>query len=151
MKAVPGQRRWLTLFLLPLLVLSLLLAQALGAMHGVVHAPQAATHLVAASLPDAAHHHGNGHRNAHDAADESRALHPEHGTGWLEDLFSLHDDGDAGCRLFDQASHTDTAPFASAALLPLAPAAGLLATPAGEVIARRAALFDARGPPLSLS
>lgn len=66
----------------------------------------------------------------------------------LEDLFALHDD-ETDCRLYDGAS---AQPFACPppALLPqLAPSLSVLRLLQGDFVARRAALFEARGPPFS--
>lgn len=105
---------------MPLLAAALLMLQALGLWHAVVHARGAAG-SVAASL--AAH---DGHHDEH---------------------FAGHEDGDAQCRLYDQLAHADlvfgqTAAFAAVRLAGLPPAA----VPAGR-LAPQAAGFLARGPP----
>ena len=117
-----------------LLGCALLLAQALGLMHGVVHAPQVG---------------GNGKasvtlRSAVTAAtqtDRNRAH-------WVVDLFSLHH-GDNDCRLYDQASHDGAVPQLAALALPVVLPPSAVAIYEGEALARWAALFDARGPPLT--
>ncbi|MFC5520908.1 hypothetical protein [Polaromonas jejuensis] len=119
-----------------LLVFALLAAQILGLMHGVVHGPQA--HL---------HGSGHGHPHVHDD-DHSDAADADHGDSWLASLFSSHD-GDSDCRLFDQASHGSAAPAVTALSLPMALSSFVLAISQGEALARWAALFDARGPPLT--
>ena len=116
------------------LACTLLLAQTLGLMHGVVHVPQAHVH-------SSGHHHDHEHNHA-DAADA------DHGAGWLESLFSLHD-GDSDCRLFDQASHGSTVPALVAVVLPMVLSSFVFDISRGETLARWAALFDARGPPLT--
>ena len=114
---------------------TLLLAQTLGLMHGVVHGvmhgPQA-----------------QGHSRGHHAHDHPDAAQAEHGAGWLASLFSSHE-GDSDCRLFDQASHGSAAPCIASPSLPVAPSASVLDLSRSEALARWAALFDARGPPLT--
>ncbi|MCZ8257323.1 MAG: hypothetical protein O9327_16860 [Polaromonas sp.] len=119
-----------------LLVATLLLAQLLGLMHGVVHGPQAHLHDKSAV---AQLHHDHDHDHDHD--DE----HAEHGN-WLASLFSAHD-GDTDCRLFDQASQGHAAPVLPMLSLPLVLCTVAFDISRGEALARWAALFDARGPP----
>ena len=101
------------------LAFALVMAQALGFMHRVVHGPQA--HLSASASVSAAAH------------------------GWVADLFASHDD-DSSCRLLDALGH-DAAPVAQVVVLPLALPSFVVATLQGECLARWRALFDARGPP----
>ncbi|MBC7610202.1 MAG: hypothetical protein H7228_11630 [Polaromonas sp.] len=110
------------------LVFALVLAQMLGLMHGVVH--------------DVGHDPQQG------------ALHQEvnenlHKGNWLASLFSFHD-GDHDCRLYDQASHGSAAPAVAPVNLPAALPPAVVAIFQSEALARWAALFDARGPPLTL-
>jgi hypothetical protein len=113
-----------------LLVCALLLAQTLGFMHGVVHGPQlaaarkAAVQLQAAPLAD---------KPAHD---------------WVAALFYSHQ-GDNDCRLYDQASHGSAAVEVAGAALPMLVPTLAVAFFNSEALARWAALFDARGPPLT--
>jgi len=113
------------------LVGALLLAQLLGLMHGVVHGPQMQVHSGTAHV-----HHADDHD--HDHRDG----------GWLASLFSLHD-ADSDCRLFDQASHGHAAPVLPVVTLPLVLSTVAFDISRGEALARWAALFDARGPPLT--
>ena len=116
---------------------ALLLAQTLGLMHGVVHSGEhRAGNQHHVQLPDAEPSHAHG----------DDAL---HFGGWLASLFSSHDDGDADCRLFDQASHGSAAPAFVQSSLPTLPPSVAVAIFQGEALARWAALFDARGPPLT--
>jgi ABC-type nickel/cobalt efflux system permease component RcnA len=123
-----------------LLATALLLAQLLGLMHGVVHGPQAHLHL-----RDAAHlaqvHHDDDHDHSAIAQDEQEG-------GWLASLFSSHG-GDSDCRLFDQAAHGHAAPVLPMLSLPLVLCTVAFDISRGEALARWAALFDARGPPLT--
>ncbi len=122
------------------LVFALLLAQMLGLMHGVVHGSQ-----MQALDSGQEHHHVHDHDHDHD---HDQGLHADHHTGWLESLFSLHD-ADSDCRLFDQASHGHAAPALPALSLPILLSSFVVDIPQGEALARWAALFDARGPPLT--
>ena len=124
------------------LACTLLLAQTLGLMHGVVHVPQAHVH-------SSGHHHDHDHEHEHEHEhDHADAADADHGTGWLASLFSLHD-GDSDCRLFDQASHGSTVPALVAVVLPMVLSSFVFDISRGEALARWAALFDARGPPLT--
>ncbi|HZY20205.1 MAG TPA: hypothetical protein VFE82_17175 [Ramlibacter sp.] len=113
-------RRLLVLLLLP----ALLLAQSLGLVHGVAHAPGLAVSgaAVAADI-DTSH------------AQAAQA----------DGLFGGHDG--STCRLYDQLTHGSAAPCVPVVLAPLLPPAQLVAVLHGLALARWAALFDARGPP----
>ncbi|UUZ73453.1 hypothetical protein LP415_09630 [Polaromonas sp. P1(28)-8] len=111
---------------------ALLLAQMLGLMHGVVHGSQMQ------ALDSGQEHH---HVHDHD-----QGPHADHGTGWLESLFSSHD-ANSDCRLFDQASHGSAAPALPALSLPILLSSFVVDIPQGEELARWAALFDARPTP----
>ena len=120
------------------LVLALLLAQMLGLMHGTlhgsgVHAVNKATLAVVtgSTRVDAQH----------------SALHAE-GKGLLASLFSSHN-SEADCRLYDQASHGSAALHVASLALPVVLPSFAVAIFEGEALARWAALFDARGPPLT--
>ena len=113
---------------------ALLLAQTLGLLHGVVHEDGREHHVQALSA-DQNHNHGHGDQGAHSG-------------GWLASLFSSHDGG-ADCRLFDQASHGSAAPASALSSLPALPPSVAVAIFQGDALARWAALFDARGPPLT--
>lgn len=124
-----------------LLAGALLLAQLLGLMHGVAHGPQA--HLHAHVHHELASAHAS---HDHDDHDHSAIAQDEHGSGWLESLFSSHE-GDSDCRLFDQASHGQAAPTFPVLSLPMVLSSVAFDISRGEALARWAALFDARGPP----
>ena len=116
------------------LALVLLLAPLLGLMHGLVHGasgdrPVAQIHWAEAEANGAAHQHGHDH----------------HG---LNDLFSAHDRA-ADCRVFDQLSHSGVPPALLLLALPMALSTLVFLFLKGEVHARWAALFEARGPPLT--
>ena len=117
-----------------LLGCALLLAQALSLMHGVVHAPQAGSNGKASVTL----------RSAVTAATQT----DRNGAHWVVDLFSLHH-GDNDCRLYDQASHDGAVPQLAALALPVVLPPSAVAIYEGEALARWAALFAARGPPLT--
>ena len=109
------------------LVIALLLSQSLGQLHaikhgGLAHTPHAtATHI------------------AHEA---------QHDVGFLERLFSSHSSS-TDCRLYDQLSDSHAIPAVALMVLPVVLPSLLVAIFQGEALARWAALFDARGPPLT--
>jgi hypothetical protein len=118
--------------LLPLLLAcALLLAQTLGLMHGVLHGTQ----MAAVGKPGI-------QVQAFVAAGDSPA-------GWLAAIFSAHQ-GDNDCRLFDQASQGSAAPQVVVSAPPVVMPSSAVALFQGAALARFAALFDARGPPLTL-
>jgi hypothetical protein len=110
------------------LALVLLLAPVLGLMHGLVHG--------AGDKRQAAH--------ARLAADPGQA----HAQGWLDDLFSAHGKA-SDCRVYDQLGHSDALAALPLLALPLLLSPFVFHFLEGEVLARRAALFEARGPPLA--
>lgn len=112
-----------------LLAFALVGAQSLGLMHRIVHGPQVEI----------------GHAWAEEHADDGDCAHAH---GWLAALFSGHAEGDEGCRLLDALGH-DGVPLAEAAAAPIFAATAILKVLHGDFVARWAALFDARGPPLS--
>jgi hypothetical protein len=114
--------------LLASLALAVVLSHLLGLMHRSLHGPHT------------------------QVADTAVTEHANHGAGdcdsasWVADLFAAHDD-ESKCRLFD--SLTQGGPQAGSVAVFLAPASpGLLLSLAGEALARQAALFEARGPPV---
>ncbi len=117
-----------------LLACVMLLAQTLGFMHGVTHGPIYDSHTAAGSNVQVTLQSG-------DEACEPSA-------NWLDKLFSSHH-GDNDCRLFDQASHGSAAPQLAALALPVVLPPIAVTIFQGEALARWAALFDARGPPLT--
>ena len=99
-------------------------------MHGIVHAPSGAA--------------GHAAQVVH-AVGEA-----EHGAGrFLDRLFSGHssEDGDSGCRLYDQSSHCDAMPGVLVLALPLVLTPFVFSVLPGLALARWHALFQARGPP----
>lgn len=106
------------------LALCMLLAQSLGQLHSVKH--------------------GNvGH-----ASRAVSAIVAICDGGFLDLLFSSHSSG-KDCRLYDQAHDGQGMPSVAAAFLPVLLPSSAVASFQGEALARWAALFDARGPPLT--
>lgn len=127
MRAVPSLKPRLQRACALALVVVVLLAQALALAHRSVHGSG-----------------GSALRFATWAHGEQGEHHAE---GWTADLFGSHSDA-SDCRLFDalgQPGCTPAAVIAPVSALPVAVLAGNHA----EFVARRAALFDARGPPVS--
>ncbi|MEO7945618.1 MAG: hypothetical protein ABIR56_00655 [Polaromonas sp.] len=119
---------WATVWILACV---LLLAQTLGLTHGLVHGPQA---------------QGAGHRQAAHQPVHAAVAGP--GAFGLASLFSSHD-SDTDCRLFDQASHGSAALGIVTLSLPMVLSSLVFDITRGDALARWAALFDARGPPLT--
>lgn len=116
------------------LVAALLTAQMLGQLHAV-------------------HHGGAGHAPAafavHEAHDAHEAHEAHHDAGVLHVLFSPHQN-EKECRLYDQLRDVCAAPGVAAIFLPRAAPGLAVAIFQGNALARWAALFDARGPPLAV-
>ena len=120
-----------------LLACAMLMAQTLGFMHGVVHAPIHGPYTAATAAG------GNVQATLQSASQAGEPL-----GNWMDALFSSHR-GDNDCRLFDQASHGSAATPVAALALPVVLPSFAVAIFQGEALARWAALFDARGPPLT--
>lgn len=104
-------------------LLAFVLAQALGLMHRVVHAP-----LI-------------GHGVAQASAEA-----PQAGVAWVKALFAGHD-SERGCHLYDQAGHADLACGDAPRLALPGPSAAVDVIHPGWQLAAQAAGFLARGPP----
>jgi hypothetical protein len=123
--------RLAALGLVSLLLGATLLAQTLGLMHGLLHAP-----LLGGAPAAHAHHHEDA-----DAAD--------HGRAWLTTLFAGHDESSGSCRVYDQQGHSALpATFASLAV------PGVLRAPVPAqgidcLLGAAATPFEARAPPSS--
>ena len=103
------------------LSVALVLAQSLGLMHRITHF---------AAL-------GSG---------GAQLSQPAEGK-WVASLFRGHA-SDSDCRLYDPLNH-EGAPTVAVLALPLVLSSFFLARLQGDVVARHAALFEARGPPAS--
>ncbi len=124
-----------------LLTLALLLAQMLGLMHGTLHGPGVGAGVRAVS-------HTALQGSAPYSAADVQIVPQTAGKGLLSSLFSSHNSS-ADCRLFDQASHGSAALQVVSLPLPVVLPPFAVAIFQGEALARWAALFDARGPPLT--
>ena len=127
MRALPRLMTLLALLLAAVLVMT----QTLGVVHAVQHD----------SSGSLLHSHNDGHE--HGEAETPSA------NDFLASIFSTHQDV-SDCRLFDQASHGGGLAMASQPALPGTPPPLFVAIFQGEALARWAALFDARGPPLTV-
>ena len=116
--------QWLWAFCL---VLSLLLSQTLGHLHAVKHGAKLDSALAAAQVTN----------------------HDRDGSGFLDLLFVSHS-SHSDCRLYDQLSDGQAMPLLVVLPLPIVLPSQLVAIFAGNALARWAALFDARGPPLTV-
>ncbi|MDO8458798.1 MAG: hypothetical protein Q7T07_17995 [Burkholderiaceae bacterium] len=105
------------------LVLSLLLAQALGFMHGIEHAP---------------------HTNLQATQFQSKVSDAR--TGWVADLFAGHSE-ESTCQVFDQLSHGSALLGHAVDIAPLALASFFLDTYRGATPPYQRSLIQARGPP----
>ena len=120
-----------TILLALLLAAVLVMTQTLGVVHAIKHGSSGPSLY---SQNDA-HEHG-----------EAEAPSANH---LLVSIFSLHQDV-SDCRLFDQASHGGGLAMAIQSALPGVTPPLTVAIFQGEALARWAALFDARGPPLTV-
>jgi len=125
---------WLAVLLVSVLVTT----QTLGLVHSITHGPSGSM------LQAHEHDHGPTNGHAHDHADVQSA---DSGS-FLTLLFSSHLEA-ADCRLYDQAGHEGALVMARQLPLPVVPPPLTVAIFQGEALARWAALFDARGPPLT--
>jgi len=114
---------------LVVVLLSVICAQSLGFMHAVAH-----------PAPDTAH--GD---VAHAALDAESSPHAH---DWLEALFAEHDDTQ-DCRVYDALGQQAPVAHLPVFLPVLVPSPCAHRSLHGAFVARWAALFDARGPPLS--
>ena len=126
--------------LLALLVAAVLvMTQTLGVVHAIKHGASGSSLHSQNEFNDRDHDHDHDHA-------ETEAPSANH---FLASLFSLHQDG-SDCRLFDQASHDGGLAMAVKLALPGVPPLLTVAIFQGDALARWAALFDARGPPLTV-
>lgn len=114
------------------LLLSVLLVQWVGLIHGIVHAPGPSGWHAAVEARSAAD-------RPPAAGDASRAD--------ANAPFGAHDD-QSQCRLFDQLAHADLAWQVPPMLLEPSSGADLAPAPMGGHMAAQAAGYLARGPPL---
>jgi hypothetical protein len=130
------RRRMLCLAML----VALALAQTLGLIHRIVHAPAGSYAAFVASSAGAGAAFNTGSTGAAAAFNTS--------TDWLKALFAGHA-SEQGCDLYDQFSHADGVPAAPAVVVLLAAADVASPSPAASRVAAQAAGFLARGPPVT--
>ena len=116
-----------------LLAAVLVMTQTLGLVHAITHG----------SSGSSLYFDNEFHDHDHDVAKAPGVNH------LLASLFSLHHDV-SDCRLFDQASHDGGLAMAVKSAPPVVLPPLTVAIFQGEALARWAALFDARGPPLTV-
>lgn len=121
-------------------VAALLLPQMLGLLHSVAHSARYAAEQT--QQASRLHHHAAGGEQASTGSGTATV-------SGLSTLFASHEPGSGDCRLYDQASHDGLATTVAALHPPLSIPSKAVALFAGQALARWAALFDARGPPLT--
>lgn len=122
----------------------LVLTQTLGLIHGVTHAKG-----VAGANGHSQVHVGQGDQGDQYQHSHSIVLTAASPSGLLASVFALHGQ-DSDCRLFDQCSHGAGAASGVLQWLPVVVPPSRVAIFQGNALARWAALFDARGPPLTV-
>ena len=119
-----------------LLALMVLLTQMLAMMHGVIHA-----------VPDSVRDQHEAGVVYADAQSEHAATEAGSAASWIKALFSAHE-GQSDCRQYDQLNR-DALPAGLVVVgVHVTPEILIVDMPRGEALARWAALFEARGPPL---
>ena len=146
--------RFSTLLVL-LLSAALVMAQMLGAVHSTAHGPAASLIHSSGQAADDDHEHGHGHGHGHEPND----AHKQHklqnkatassSSQFVISLFSSHQTA-SDCSLYDLASPGGALLAVAHIALPAVLPPMAVAIFAGEALARWAALFDARGPPLTV-
>ena len=125
------------LLLAMLLVFVLVMTQTMGLVHTITHGSSGS------SLHSHDHDHDHDHDHEHAVVEVSEPSH------FLTAFFSSHQEA-SDCRLYDQASHDGGPVTAIQSALPVVLPPSTVAIFQGEALARWAALFDARGPPLTV-
>ena len=105
-----------------ILLVALVIAQTLGLVHRIVHAPIVGHPAVTA------------------------AASTNVGTAWMKALFAGHS-SEQGCDLYDQLSHADAVPPAPVAAIVMHDIDAVPGWHSGVQVAAQAAGFLARGPP----
>lgn len=135
MFGLPRLKTMPALLLAMLLVFVLVMTQTLGLIHTITHGSSGS------SLHSSDHHHDHDHEHAE--------VEPTESSHFLAALFSSHQEV-SDCRIYDQASHGGALSTAMPSALPVVLPPFTVAIFQGEALARWAALFDARGPPLTV-
>jgi hypothetical protein len=135
-----------------LALLALLLGQALGLAHRVVH------DTAHAGLPSTERPTASDVRDFSGAVDIGALPWSPHGSHGLADpgahdcetaggLFDSHEEGSAECRLLDQLAHADVLLASVVATPDVLPAAEQHSVPTGAALGRHSAVYEARAPP----
>ena len=142
--------RFSTLLVL-LLSAALVMAQMLGAVHGTAHGPAASLIHASGHAADEHHEHGHGHEpnDAHKQDKLQNKATASSSSQFVISLFSSHQTA-SDCSLYDLASPGGALLAVAHIALPAVLPPMAVAIFAGEALARWAALFDARGPPLTV-
>ncbi|MDO8768333.1 MAG: hypothetical protein Q7K57_06485 [Burkholderiaceae bacterium] len=135
------------------LIVSLLLAQALGFMHGIEHAPLASPHtsslispLVSSLVSSLISPHLALNGQQDQQAQQVQSATPHHHTGWVADLFAGHGE-ESTCQVFDQLSHGSALLGHVSVMAPFAQSSFFLDAYRGATPSRQRSLIQARGPP----
>ena len=146
--------RFSTLLVL-LLSAALVMAQMLGAVHSTAHGPAASLIHASGQAADDDHEHGHGHGHGHEPNDahkqdklQNKAT-ASSSSQFVISLFSSHQTA-SDCSLYDLASPGGALLAVAHIALPAVLPPMAVAIFQGEALARWAALFDARGPPLTV-
>ena len=129
----------ITTLLALLLAAVLVMTQTLGVVHTITHG----------SSGSSLHSHNQDQDHDHDHDHDHAEVTAPGANHFLALLFSSHQDV-VECRLYDQASHDGGFVPAMQSTLPVVLPPFTVAIFQGEALARWAALFDARGPPLTV-
>ena len=142
--------RFSTLLVL-LLSAALVMAQMLGAVHSTAHGPAASLIHASGQAADDDHEHGHGHEpnDAHKQHKLQNKATASSSSQFVISLFSSHQTA-SDCSLYDLASPGGALLAVAHIALPAVLPPMAVAIFAGEALARWAALFDARGPPLTV-
>ena len=151
MFALPRQTSLYAVLLATLMVFGLVMTQTLGMVHAITHGSSGLS-LQSQDDVDAQAELDvelDVELEAEAEAEVAANAEPSGANHFLVSIFSWHQDV-SDCRLYDQASHDGGLVLASPSALPSVPPRLTVAIFHGEALARWAALFDARGPPLTV-
>jgi hypothetical protein len=118
-------------------VLSLVLAQALGMAHRAVHLD---LQIIGHEYAAASTHMASSNEHTHSEACASKS--------WFSALFASHEEGDDSCRLLDASLGSDALKSHLPVVFIAPGALFLVAFAQAELAALRAALAQARAPPI---
>lgn len=137
---VNSQTNWVSQTASPMrmiaLVLCLLLAQALGFMHGIEHAAPSQRH----------HDHRDNHHYQTQLAAEKSSAH----ASWVTDLFAGHSE-ESTCQVFDQLSHGSALLSNVVDIAQLRLTSFFLDIYRGATPPFQRSLIQARGPPVAFT